>query len=119
MSILFNRIIEGGIVFMVPIILLLILIIVLIVKGILNRNKDNTKTISLIASIALFTIVWGFLGQILGLINAFDHIQGQGDVSMGILAGGLKLSFLPPLFAIITFLIGRIGIIVLTWMGKE
>lgn len=119
MTILFNRIIEGGVVFMVPIVLLLILIIVLIVKGILHRNQDNTKTISLIASIALFTIVWGFLGQTIGLISAFDHIHGQGDVSMGVLAGGLKISFLPPVFAMVTFLIARIGIIVITWLGKE
>ncbi len=115
MSILF----EGGIVFMFPILVLLILIIVLIVKGILNRKNDNTKTISLIASIALFTVVWGFLGQIIGLIGAFDMIEAQGDVTMRILAAGLKVSFLAPVFAIITFLIGRIGIIVLTWMGKE
>jgi len=119
MKILFERIIEGGVFFMVPIVLLLILIMVLIVKGILQRNQDNTKTISLIASISLFTIVWGFLGQTIGLITAFDYIHGQGDVSMGTLAGGLKVSFLAPLFAMFTFLIGRIGIIILTWMGKE
>lgn len=119
MTILFDRIIEGGVVFMVPIVLLLILIIVLIVKGVLNRQNDNTKTIALIASISLFTIVWGFLGQTIGLITAFDHIHGQGDVSMGMLAGGLKVSFLAPLFAMFTFLIGRIGIIILTWMGKK
>jgi len=115
MSLLF----EGGIVFMFPILVLLVLIIVLIIKGFLNRENDNKKTISLIASIALFTLVWGFLGQIIGLISAFDMIEAQGEISMGVLAGGLKISFLAPVFALITFLIGRIGIIILTWMGKE
>jgi cytochrome c biogenesis factor len=112
-----NRISEGGPFFMVPIVLLLIVILLLIIKGLLKRN-ENTKTISLISSISLFVLVWGLLGQAMGLIQAFDAIQSIGNVSVEILAGGLKVTFLPIVFAFFTFLVGRAGIIVLTILEK-
>jgi len=118
MSSFFAKLIEGGPLFMFVILILLILILVLIVKGFLEKG-NNQKTISLIGSIGLFTVVWGFLGQTLGLIGAFQAIEVAGDVSMAILAGGLKVSLLSPIFGLIVFLIARLGIIILTWMGKE
>jgi len=118
MNVLIERLNEGGPTFMYPILFVLIIIILLTVKGILNRKEDNTKTISLLSSISLFVIVWGFMGQTLGLIQAFDAIQSAGDISMGIMAGGLKVSFLTTLFGSVTFLLGRLGIIVLTILKK-
>jgi flagellar motor component MotA len=115
MSQMFNLISQGGPVFMLPILAMLILIIVLIVKGILNRENDNTKTISLISSIGLFTLVWGVLGQVIGLIGGFDAIEAAGNVSPGMMAAGLKVSFLTTLFGLIVFLVARLGIIFLIW----
>ncbi|MBN1250561.1 MAG: MotA/TolQ/ExbB proton channel family protein [Bacteroidales bacterium] len=112
-----TKINEGGPFFMVPILLLLILIIILIVKGFLEENKR--KTISLISSIGLFTIAWGILGQTVGLVEAFDAVQAAGDISMSILAGGLKVSLLTTVFGIMTFLVSRLGIIALVWVQKE
>ena len=119
MSTFFNLLFDGGAFFMFPILFLLILIIILIVKGFLTPNEQK-KTISLIASLGLFTIVWGFLGQTLGLIGAFDSIeQVGGSMSPALIAGGLKISLLAPVFGLVTFLVARLGIIVLTWMHKE
>jgi len=118
MAAFFAKLNEGGPLFMYVILFLLILILVLMVKGFLEKG-NNQKTISLIGSIGLFTVVWGFLGQTLGLIGAFQAIEQVGDVSMALLAGGLKVSLLAPIFGLIVFLIARLGIIVLTWMGKE
>lgn len=118
MSQFFQRLNEGGPFFMYPILFVLILIIIFIVKGIINRKGDNSKTISLISSFGLFIIAWGFLGQTIGLITAFDSIEAVGDISMGVMAGGLKISLLTTLFGIVTFLISRIGIIVLTILKK-
>ena len=70
-------------------------------------------------SVALFAIVWGFLGQIIGLISAFDAIEAAGDISPAILAGGLKISALSPAFGMFVFLVGRLGIIILTWMNND
>ena len=97
---------------------LLILILVLIVKGFLNINK-NSKTISLISSLGWFTLVWGILGQTIGLVGAFDAIQSAGDVSKGIVAAGLKVALVTTIFGLFTFLVARLGIIILTWMNKE
>ena len=100
---------------MLPILALMVLIIVLIVKGIINKNNANVKTISLISSIGLFALVWGVLGQVIGLIGGFDAIEAAGNVSPGMMAAGLKVSFLTTLFGLIVFLVARIGIIFLIW----
>ena len=115
---LFDRLNEGGPFFMYPLFFIIILLLILIVKGFLQKGSVE-KTISLISSIALFAIVWGFLGQIIGLIGAFDSIEAVGDVSPAVLAGGLKIAFLAPVFGMIAFLVGRLGIIILTWIKKD
>lgn len=117
MTMLFDRLNEGGPFFMYPLLFIIILILILIAKGFIQKGSVE-KTISLISSIALFAIVWGFLGQIIGLIGAFDSIEAVGDVSPAVFAGGLKVAFLAPVFGMFAFLIGRLGIILLTWMKK-
>ena len=112
--ILLSLLSDGGPVFMYPILFLLISIIVFIARAFISK-ADRKKSISLIASIGLFTLAWGVTGQILGLIAAFDVIEANDGVSMAILAGGLKISFLPTLFGLITFMVARLGIIGLTW----
>jgi len=115
---LFDRLNEGGPFFMYPLFFIIILLLILIVKGFLQKGSVD-KTISLISSIALFAIVWGFLGQIIGLIGAFDSIEDMGEVSPAVMAGGLKIAFLAPVFGMFAFLVGRLGIIILTWMKKD
>ncbi|NHN26499.1 MotA/TolQ/ExbB proton channel family protein [Flavobacterium jejuense] len=113
-----DRIYEGGPFFMVPIVFLLITILLLTIFGIVKKD-NNKKMISLISSLSLFVLVWGFLGQAIGLIGAFDAIQSLGNITTDILAGGLKITFLPVVFGMFTFLIGRVGIIILTLLDKK
>ncbi|KUO65471.1 MAG: hypothetical protein APF83_11855 [Lutibacter sp. BRH_c52] len=108
---------EGGAFFMYPLLLILILVLILFVLEIIKK-VNTKKAISLINSISLFAIVWGFLGQILGLMFAFETIQDAGDISPTVLAAGLRISFIAPVFAILIFLISRLGIIALTWLKK-
>lgn len=103
---------EGGPFFMYTILILLIIIAVLFIKEILTK-KEYGKTISLIKSLSWFTIAWGFLGRTFGLIEAFDNVAAQGKLTPSLLADGLKMALLNPLFAIIVFLIARVGIIIL------
>ncbi len=117
MTAIYVKLIEGGPFFMFPILFLLILIIILFVLGFLKKN--NRKTISLISSIGWFTLVWGILGQTIGLIQAFDAIQVAGDISMSLVAGGLKISLLTTVFGLFTFLVARLGIIILIWINKK
>ncbi|REE80552.1 MotA/TolQ/ExbB proton channel family protein [Lutibacter oceani] len=114
----FDRLNEGGPLFMYTIFFVLILIIALTIKGILNRKNDNSKTISLISQFGLFIIAWGFLGQTIGLISAFDAVQAAGDISPAMVAGGLKVALLTTVFGLFTFVVSRIGIIILTILKK-
>ncbi len=109
---LFDRLNEGGPVFTYPIFLMLFICIGLVGYVFLKGDEDN-KLQKLVASISLFALVWGFLGNLIGLITAFDHISANGAVSYEVLAGGLKVGLLSPVFGMVTFLIARIGIIAL------
>ncbi len=109
---------EGGPFFMYAILVLLIIILAIFIKGLLDR-KDLSKTISLIKSLSWFTVAWGFFGRTIGLIVAFDNISAHGELTPSLLADGLKMALLNPLFAIMVFLIARAGIITLILMQKE
>ena len=101
-----NFILEGGPIFMVPLLILLIVIVVLFVKGL----KDNSeKTYKLINSLALFSFVFGVLGFVIGLLGALEAISANsGNISPEILAGGFKVGLLSPTFGMVIFLIRKI-----------
>lgn len=107
---------EGGPLFMVPLLLLLIGIVVLFVKGLKNNSE---KTTSLLNSVALFAFVFGVLGFVVGLLGALDAISSNAvKVSSQILAGGLKVALLSPAFGMIIFLLGKLFSIILTSQKK-
>lgn len=111
-----NFIMEGGPLFMVPLLGLLIVIAILFFKGL----KDNLeKTTKLMNSLSLFAFVFGVLGFVVGLISALEIISaGQQNISTKILAGGLKVGLLSPAFGMVVFLIGKLFTIILTWKKK-
>ena len=76
------------------------------------KGDENGKLTKLIGHIGLFALVWGFLGQMIGLVTAFDSIGAFGDMSPAILAAGIKVALLNPIFGMVVFLIARLGIII-------
>lgn len=110
MSFIYNLFMLGGPFFTLTLLVILGLILLLMVLSITKPEK-RIKYKALIASLSLFAVVWGFFAQILGLISAFDSIQAAGNISSEMLAGGLKLSFIAPVFGLFIFLIGRLGIL--------
>lgn len=115
MKTLFN---DGGPVFTYSILVLLLVVIALFVKVLITK-KNISKNIELLKSLGWFTIVWGFLGRTFGLIMVFDNVQVHGDVEPSLLADGLKMALIDPLFAFIVFLIARVGIMILIAGNKE
>jgi hypothetical protein len=109
---------EGGAFFMYPIVLIFIILVVLFIKELISKNTSQ-KTIALMGSISLFVLAWGALGQAMGLISAFDTIEGVEGVSINILANGLKFTFLPVVFSLFTFLVARGCIIFLQWKNND
>ena len=110
-----NFILEGGPIFMIPLVLLLIVIVFLFVKGLKDNTEKNQK---LINSLALFSFVFGVLGFVIGLLGALEDISNATDVAPQVLAGGLKIGLLSPTFGMVIFLIGKLFSIILTWMKK-
>lgn len=47
----------------------------------------------------------GFLGTVIGMVQAFDDIQQAGDISPTVVAGGMKVALLTTLFGIVVALI--------------
>lgn len=113
---------EGGTLFMSLILICLMVALIFLVFGFFYLKKDilkSKKMVTLTSDASLLGLVFGFLGSILGMIQAFDFISANGPVSSEVLAGGLKVSFLTTLFGTITFIIPRIGIMVLKILQKE
>lgn len=109
----FDRLNEGGPFFMYPLFAILLFCIGLSIYAFL-KDDPTDKWRKLLSSVSLFALVWGFLGHLIGLITAFDSISSMnGDIATPVLAGGLKVGLLSPVFGMFVFLITRIGIIVL------
>lgn len=47
----------------------------------------------------------GFLGTVIGMIQAFDRIQEAGDLSPSIVAGGIKVALLTTVFGLVVAII--------------
>lgn len=109
---------DGGPVFTYTIFLLLIVIIALFVKAILEKDYGK-KTRSILASVGWLVLAWGYLGRTFGLIMAFDKIAAAGEIAPQHLAGGLKMAIIGPLLGIITFILARLGILVLQIRNRK
>jgi biopolymer transport protein ExbB/TolQ len=82
-------------------------------------KDDNKKTIDLMASFAWFAVAWGFMGRTFGLIKAFDMVGAAGELTPSLLAGGLKMALVDPLFGIFVFVVARLGIIILISLQRK
>ena len=118
MKSLIGKFIDGGPVFTVVILICLLLVVALFIVALLNKdNKD--KYISLMKHIGWFAVAWGFMGRTFGLIHAFDAVAASGDLTPSLLADGLKMALVDPLFGIFVFVIARLGIIFIVAVKKN
>ena len=119
---LVDRFNEGGSLFMSLILICFLLSLFFIIKGFLSFKKNealSSKMIKLTVDSSLLGLVIGFLGSVLGLIQAFDSIQSMGNVDPAVFAGGLKVSLLTATFGLFSFIIARVGILILRSLVKE
>ena len=61
----------------------------------------------------------GFMGTVIGMIQAFDKIEAAGDMQPSLVAGGIKVALLSPIFGLFTFVISRIGMLLLRLLQKN
>ena len=102
--------IEGGIEFMSILFLLFLAVLGTGVVALIKKKEplQRDKWIKINQDLALFALVWGILGQTIGLFQAFQAIEEVGEVSQALLAGGLKVSSYTTLYGLLIFLIGKI-----------
>ena len=98
--------------------LLIFLLESYLILKISSKRVVDQKQVSLINSISLFALVFGFLGQIFGMIQVFDAIEFDGNISPNILGVGIKITSLSPAFGMSVFLVGRLGTILITAFKK-
>ncbi|MBI9052677.1 MAG: MotA/TolQ/ExbB proton channel family protein [Bacteroidales bacterium] len=109
-----EHLIIGGIYFMLPIYLIWVTVIYLSVKFLVAYKSENidlnklNKLNSVILFLGSFAFLLGLFAQILGLYGALISIQAAGDISPALMAGGLRISFLAPLYGFGIFLISGI-----------
>ena len=71
-----------------------------------THSERIKKQISYIRSLALFTLVFGIFGQILGLVDVFDYLAHKdSQLAASILAKGIKITFWPTIYGVIIYLV--------------
>jgi|SRR5660397_56187 len=69
-------------------------------------NLSGTKSkLKHIKTIGTFALIFGIMGQLIGLYQAFGILEEMGNISQSLIAGGLKVSMIPTLYGIVIFMI--------------
>lgn len=63
------------------------------------------RGLSWIALFIALAPMLGFLGTVIGMVEAFDNIEAAGDISPTIVAGGIKVALLTTVFGLIVAII--------------
>ncbi|MEH6537078.1 MAG: MotA/TolQ/ExbB proton channel family protein [Psychroserpens sp.] len=71
----------------------------------MGQLEKNVSWISLFIALAPML---GFMGTVLGMIDAFDKIQAAGDMNPSLVAGGIKIALLTTVFGLIVAIILQI-----------
>ena len=118
---LFNRFLEGGALFMSLILFCLLISIYFTAKGVLNVKNNievSRKMLKHINDTAVLALALGVMSAFIGLISAFDVLEASGGAEPAIIAGGLKIALLSPLFGLFTFCISKLAILILRIIQK-
>ena len=117
MKSLIEKFIDGGPVFTTVIFICLLIVLALLILAFIKRRYSD-KAVSLMKHIGWFAVAWGFMGRTFGLIHAFDAVAAHGELTPSLLADGMKMALVDPLFGIFVFVVARLGIIMLVAIKK-
>lgn len=105
----------GGALFMSVLSILLLIMVVWMIYHLSKYliSKSSSKEIALRKmeqgrSIGLFAMIFGIMGQLIGLYGAFSSLAEASDVSPAIIYAGLKVSMITTLYGLIIYLIAII-----------
>lgn len=98
----------GGWPFMLMVTLLGLAMVFCVVRSYINvyvRNKTDIKGSNYILMFGSLSFIIGLLGQAIGMLGAFDAMESAGDIAPGLVAGGLKVSMIAPLYGMLFFIV--------------
>lgn len=106
---------EGGTAFMGFLTVLLIIttawFIYQFVVGYYSKQISKEKTLRMIGYgryIGLFAMMTGLIGQMVGLISTFDAIQAAADINSAWVFGGVKVTYITPIYGTLIFMVSLI-----------
>lgn len=105
---------EGGPFFMSLIYLMWIGVFFMVIRLFFHLKKNQKPPAGLsrqnenILFLGSFAFLFGILAQVIGFFQAFGVIAEMGDISPALIAGGLQVSLLAPLYGFVLFLISGI-----------
>ena len=79
--------------------ILTLIFIALVVAAVLKKD---------VKEIGLLALALGILGQLIGLMGAFEGIEAMGGVSQSILVGGLKVSSITSIYGLLIYIVSLI-----------
>jgi len=91
------------------------------VKSLLNIKTNieiSKKMLKHISDSGTLGLALGVMGAFIGLITAFDVLEATGEAAPSIIAGGLKIALLSPLFGLFTFSVSKLAILILRIIQK-
>ena len=112
---------EGGSVMMTLILICFLASLFFLIRGFTTLKTNSLLSVKMrlmAAESSLLGLVIGFLASILGLISAFDTVEAMGNPNPELFAAGLKISLITATFGLLTFILVRIGILVLRGVQK-
>ena len=79
--------------------MLTLIFIALVVAAVLKKD---------VKEIGLLALALGILGQLIGLMGAFEGIEAMGGVSQSIIVGGLKVSSITSIYGLLIYIVSLI-----------
>ncbi|WP_175549995.1 MotA/TolQ/ExbB proton channel family protein [Mariniphaga anaerophila] len=73
--------------------------------AIFAKKNYSGRGINYILMFGSLSFILGLLGQAVGMVEAFAAIQRAGDISPALVAGGLRVSMIAPLYGMFYFII--------------
>ena len=103
---------TGGALFMSVLSILLLIMVAWMIyhlsKYLISKSSSKEQVLRKIEqgrSIGLFAMIFGIMGQLIGLYGAFSRMAEAGDISPAIIYAGLKVSMITTMYGIIIYLI--------------
>lgn len=69
------------------------------------KKEYNLNGVNYILMFGSLAFIFGVLAQAIGMFEAFAVVQGAGDISPGLVAAGLRISMIAPLYGLFYFIL--------------